>query len=148
MLSANRAAFLLAGMLAALPVLSEEPLAGARLLVQSTPLAGFRYHAAAEDLAASQRAGEGGLDDPAPRRFVHPERWRLISAPHSADEYVDMSEVFQTRGMQALNRRQFGQFHGDAEGAPPARLDRGGGGIDSRLLPSRRDDIRARVRKP
>ena len=48
MLSANRAAFLLAGMLAALPVLSEEPLAGARLLVQSTPLAGFRYHAAAE----------------------------------------------------------------------------------------------------
>jgi hypothetical protein len=48
MLSANSAAFLLAGMLAALPVLSEEHLAGARLLVQSTPLAGFRYHAAAE----------------------------------------------------------------------------------------------------
>ena len=48
MLSANKAAFLLAGMLAALPALSEEPLAGARLLVQSTPLAGFRYHAAAE----------------------------------------------------------------------------------------------------
>jgi len=47
-MQANRVAFLLAGMLAALPVLSEERLAGARLLVQSTPLAGFRYHAAAE----------------------------------------------------------------------------------------------------
>jgi hypothetical protein len=47
-MQANRVAVLLAGMLVALPVLSEEPLAGARLLVQSTPLAGFRYHAAAE----------------------------------------------------------------------------------------------------
>ena len=35
-------------LLACAEVLAQEPAAGVRLLVQSSPLAGFRYHAAAE----------------------------------------------------------------------------------------------------
>jgi hypothetical protein len=46
--SANRFALALAAMLAAACVFCQERTAFARLLVQSAPLAGFRYHAAAE----------------------------------------------------------------------------------------------------
>jgi hypothetical protein len=45
--SANSFTLLLAGALLAAPVWSQERTAGVRLLVQSAPLAGFRYHAAA-----------------------------------------------------------------------------------------------------
>jgi hypothetical protein len=48
MRSANRFTLLLVGALLASPVFSQERTAGVRLLVQSAPLAGFRYHAAAE----------------------------------------------------------------------------------------------------
>ena len=48
MLSVNSSALLLVGALLAIPVLSQERTAGVRLLVQSAPLAAFRYHAAAE----------------------------------------------------------------------------------------------------
>jgi hypothetical protein len=45
---ARRFALLLAATMAAVPVFSQERTPAARLLVQSAPLAGFRYHAAAE----------------------------------------------------------------------------------------------------
>jgi len=48
MRSANRFTLALAAMLAAASVCSQERAALARLLVQSAPLAGFGYHAAAE----------------------------------------------------------------------------------------------------
>jgi hypothetical protein len=48
MLSANRLAFVLLVCLAAVPALAQEQVASVRLLVQSSPLAGFRYHAAAQ----------------------------------------------------------------------------------------------------
>jgi hypothetical protein len=48
MRSANRFTLALAAMLSAASVCSQERAALARLLVQSAPLAGFRYHAAAE----------------------------------------------------------------------------------------------------
>jgi hypothetical protein len=46
--SVNKTVLLVLALLAAGPVLSEEGSAGVRLLVQSAPLAGFRYHAPAE----------------------------------------------------------------------------------------------------
>ena len=46
--SANSFALLLLGTLLAVPALSQERTAGVRLLVQSAPLAGVRYYAAAE----------------------------------------------------------------------------------------------------
>src|SRR2546421_7093781 len=48
MLSANRLAFVLLVCLAAVPALAQEQVASVRLLVQSSPLAGFRYYAAAQ----------------------------------------------------------------------------------------------------
>jgi hypothetical protein len=48
MRSANSLAMLLLWLAAALPVLAQERSASVRLLVQSSPLAGFRYYAAAE----------------------------------------------------------------------------------------------------
>jgi hypothetical protein len=48
MRSANRFTLLLVGALLASPVVSQERTAGVRLLVQSAPLAGFRYYAAVE----------------------------------------------------------------------------------------------------
>ena len=48
MRSANSFAVLLLWLAAALPVLAQERSASVRLLVQSSPLAGFRYYAAAE----------------------------------------------------------------------------------------------------
>jgi hypothetical protein len=48
MRSANSLAILLLWLAAALPALAQERLASVRLLVQSSPLAGFRYYAAAE----------------------------------------------------------------------------------------------------
>jgi HIRAN domain len=47
-MQANRFALALAAVLAAASVCSQERAPLARLLVQSAPLAGFRYHAAAE----------------------------------------------------------------------------------------------------
>jgi hypothetical protein len=48
MRSANSLAILLLWLAAALPALAQERLASVRLLVQSSPLAGFRYYAAAQ----------------------------------------------------------------------------------------------------
>jgi hypothetical protein len=48
MRSANSLAILLLWLAVALPALAQERLASVRLLVQSSPLAGFRYYAAAE----------------------------------------------------------------------------------------------------
>ena len=48
MLSANKAALMLVAWVCALPALAQEHMASVRLLVQSSPLAGFRYYAAAE----------------------------------------------------------------------------------------------------
>src|SRR2546427_8003132 len=48
MRSANSFAILLLWLAAALPVLAQERSASVRLLVQSSPLAGFRYYAAAQ----------------------------------------------------------------------------------------------------
>jgi hypothetical protein len=48
MLSVSSFAFLLLGTFLAIPAFCQERAGGVRLLVQSAPLAGFRYHAAAE----------------------------------------------------------------------------------------------------
>jgi hypothetical protein len=48
MRSANSAIVVLLALAAALPAAAQERLASVRLLVQSSPLAGFRYYAAAE----------------------------------------------------------------------------------------------------
>lgn len=43
-----RVALLAAALAAGLPAWAQEPVASVRILIQSSPLAGFRYHAAAE----------------------------------------------------------------------------------------------------
>jgi len=56
--SANRLVFILLACLAAASALAQERAASVRLLVQSSPLAGFRYYAAAqvwEDLRVGDR---------------------------------------------------------------------------------------------